>query len=94
MDEVRFVDIELSKQSESFAAAIDKDGFLYSWGQNQYGQLGVGDFRNRKLPTKIPQLRKKHIRSIACGAHFLVALGKDVDGSKPKKERKHQLNEG
>jgi len=32
MDDTRFVDISLSKSSESFAAAVDIDGFLYSSG--------------------------------------------------------------
>ena len=79
MDDVRFIEVAISKQADSFCAAVDDQGFLYSWGQNQYGQLGFGDFRNRKLPTKVPQLRKKRIKQIACGSNFLVALGKDVE---------------
>ena len=62
MEDVKFVDVSISKGLESFATAVDTNGFLYTWGQNQYGQLGLGDFRPRKLPTKVPQLRKKKIR--------------------------------
>jgi hypothetical protein len=32
MDEVKFVELEVSKQADSFAAAIDRDGFMYTWG--------------------------------------------------------------
>lgn len=34
---VRFKDLSLSKGRESFGIAIDIDGFLYSWGDNQTG---------------------------------------------------------
>ena len=37
---IRFKDVSLGKGRESFAAAIDSDGFLYSWGDNASGQLG------------------------------------------------------
>jgi len=35
---------------------LDKDGNLYSWGTNSYGQLGLGQSNNnskRALPSKI-----------------------------------------
>ena len=32
MDEVKFVDVSVSKGMESFAAAVDTNGFLYAWG--------------------------------------------------------------
>lgn len=34
MDDIRFVDFSISKGMDSFAAAIDVDGFIYSWGLN------------------------------------------------------------
>jgi alpha-tubulin suppressor-like RCC1 family protein len=75
---VRFKDISLGKGRESFGVALDTDGFVYSWGDNQTGQLGQGDFSVRKLPTKINQLRKKKVCQVQCGAGFVAALGKDV----------------
>jgi hypothetical protein len=32
MDDLRFVDIQISKGLDSFASAIDNDGFIYTWG--------------------------------------------------------------
>ena len=45
--------------------AILEDGSLYAWGNNSYGQLGVGDEVNRNTPTKVnlPGKIKKLITS-------------------------------
>jgi len=31
--------------------ALTKNGFLFSWGLNVYGQLGIGDFVDRNEPV-------------------------------------------
>jgi alpha-tubulin suppressor-like RCC1 family protein len=36
-----------------FILALDSQGSVWSCGSNQYGQLGVGDFINRRTPTQI-----------------------------------------
>jgi alpha-tubulin suppressor-like RCC1 family protein len=53
LDDIRFVGISMSKSPDSFMAALDQDGGVYSWGNNQFGQLGLGDFRQRKVPSKV-----------------------------------------
>lgn len=40
----------MGKGKESFGASVDIDGFIYTWGDNSSGQLGLGDFINRKIP--------------------------------------------
>ena len=46
---------------------------LYSWGDNSYGQLGLGDRNKRQLPIVIDSLSSCQIISIACGEnHSLV----------------------
>jgi alpha-tubulin suppressor-like RCC1 family protein len=52
-EDVRFRDISLGKGKESFGSALDIEGFLYTWGDNNSGQLGQGDFAPKRLPTKI-----------------------------------------
>jgi alpha-tubulin suppressor-like RCC1 family protein len=34
-------------------SAIKTDGSLWTWGHNQYGQLGLGDVNNRSSPTQV-----------------------------------------
>ena len=31
--------------------AVTSSGFLFSWGLNFYGQLGLGDYNDRSIPT-------------------------------------------
>jgi alpha-tubulin suppressor-like RCC1 family protein len=37
----------------SFCLALTEEGFLYAWGKNYSGQLGVGDESRRFEPTKV-----------------------------------------
>ena len=36
-----------------FTLALKADGSLWSWGQNAYGQLGLGDTASRSDPTRV-----------------------------------------
>ncbi|WP_027390899.1 LamG-like jellyroll fold domain-containing protein [Chrysiogenes arsenatis] len=36
--------------------AIANDGTIYAWGDNQYGQLGLGDTNNRVSPTVVNEI--------------------------------------
>ena len=38
---------------DGFFIAIRSDGTLWSWGENTYGQLGLGDTTNRTSPTQV-----------------------------------------
>ena len=62
----------------SFGCSIDEKQQLYSWGTNQSGELGVGDFDRRGKPTLISYLKNKRVNSVACGGEFAIALGKTV----------------
>ncbi|MFZ9056589.1 MAG: gliding motility-associated C-terminal domain-containing protein [Flavobacteriaceae bacterium] len=41
------------KASERVSFAINSDGEMYAWGNNNYGQLGVGDFSTKQVPTLV-----------------------------------------
>ena len=47
--------------------ALTKNGFLYSWGINFNGQLGLGDFDDRHLPVLVRDLLGTRVSKIACG---------------------------
>jgi len=46
---------KIVKVSAGFAhtAVVTLDGELYTWGNNRYGQLGLGDFEPRKFPALV-----------------------------------------
>ena len=52
--------------------AIDTEGYLYAWGSNDDGQLGLGDTKDRYTPTKVGD---KTWKSIACDAHTIAIEG-------------------
>ena len=43
---------------EYHALAIDKDGYLWSWGRNEYGQLGTGSLIDETVPTLVTSYTK------------------------------------
>ncbi len=57
------------------AAAIDSKGNLYTWGNNDCGQLGLGDLVSRNKPTKVdvPEATK-----VWCGNKVTYVQTKDL----------------
>src|SRR5580693_6434843 len=55
---------------------LTKDG-LYSFGYNEYGQLGLGNNTDQNIPHKITQFNSNTIVSIACGRNHSLVLTKD-----------------
>lgn len=61
----------------TFTLMLDEAGHVWSCGKNNFGQLGVGDYRNRLGLTHVEALT--NIEEIAAG--FLHALALDNEGS-------------
>lgn len=40
-----------------FSVALSVQGEIYAWGENNYGQLGLGDYQLRVLPAKMPSTK-------------------------------------
>ena len=56
--------------------ALSEDGRVWMWGDNTYGQLGMGNYDDLLIPTIVPGLPK--IKRIACGSWHVMAL--DING--------------
>jgi alpha-tubulin suppressor-like RCC1 family protein len=52
--------------------AIKTNGTIWSWGKNQYGQLGLSDYTNRNTPTAIGN--ESDWNSVVAGWDYTVAL--------------------
>ena len=58
-----------------YTAGIKRDGTLWTWGINTYGQLGLGDTVERSSPTQVG-LFNDWIH-ISCGNNFMTAIRSD-----------------
>ena len=62
------------------AVALCRDGRLFSWGQNENGQLGLGDNRQRQKPVEIYTFPagSNFVKDVACGeAHTIATTSLD-----------------
>ena len=57
------------------AAVVSRSGTCYTWGPNDVGQLGHGDFLPRQTPQRVKQLEGKRVTQIGLGEDFVIALG-------------------
>ena len=51
---------------------LTHEGDVYAWGQNDHGQLGLGDRVDRKVPTVVESLRGRDVHTIAAGNGFTL----------------------
>jgi alpha-tubulin suppressor-like RCC1 family protein len=66
--------------SATHCAAIDVDGNVYTWGRNERGQLGHGDYIARGTPTKVGgALKGLKCVSVSCGKNHTAVVTEDGD---------------
>ncbi|KYN03844.1 RCC1 and BTB domain-containing protein 1 [Cyphomyrmex costatus] len=58
----------------TFTIVVMDNGNVYSWGINRYGQLDVGDERDRLMPCQLNSLKGIVIVKVACGYAHTLAL--------------------
>lgn len=51
---------------------------VYSFGRNDFGQLGSGDTIDRKLPSPVESLRGQCVTSLACGQYHTVVSTMEI----------------
>jgi alpha-tubulin suppressor-like RCC1 family protein len=60
----------------AFTCALKTDGTLWCWGNNEYGQLGTGDTRNRLTPVQVRELGAD-VHAASLGSGFACARKND-----------------
>lgn len=53
---------------------VTATSLVFAWGDNSYGQLGLGDVRNRKSPAMVNGLWALPVRQLAAGVSHSAAL--------------------
>lgn len=67
------IEIKQVACGENHCLALDKNGNVWSWGSNQYYQLGNTNEASVLTPTKVQGLN--NIKKIACGTYNSFAVG-------------------
>jgi alpha-tubulin suppressor-like RCC1 family protein len=57
-----------------FTAAIRTDGKVFAWGDNSYGQLGIGNKTTQLTPQQVSFSYGQFIRTVACGDYHMVMM--------------------
>ncbi|KAJ6626604.1 regulator of chromosome condensation 1/beta-lactamase-inhibitor protein II [Mycena sp. CBHHK59/15] len=62
---------------ERYTLAVDENGFLYSWGEGNASQLGLGNVSNAKTPTRIANtaLKAHRVTAASAGGQHVLLLG-------------------
>ncbi|MDR2152811.1 MAG: hypothetical protein LBO72_08320 [Helicobacteraceae bacterium] len=65
---------EIASSGFGYTLALDVSGEVYATGNNEFGQLGLGDKKNRDTFTPVSSLKDKKIIAIAAGRSHSLAL--------------------
>ncbi len=71
--------VKLLAAGEAHNLAVTEDNQVYSWGNGEDGQLGLGNYLHSRLPRQILHLQTENITQIACGkACSMAVTSRDV----------------
>jgi hypothetical protein len=61
---------------EDLICVLDVNNYVYTWGRNEVGQLGLGDTETQKDACSVEILNDREMVSICAGKNFVICLGK------------------
>jgi len=68
-----FIDVQINN---GFGLALDSNSNIYSWGENENGQLGIGNLENKSELTLVKKLLGKNINKFSKGfSDFCMGIG-------------------
>jgi len=59
------------------SGCVTESGHVYTWGNNYYGRLGLGDENNRYSPTLVEALAGEFCVQISCGGYHTMAINRE-----------------
>ncbi|NXB90830.1 HERC5 ligase, partial [Vidua chalybeata] len=59
------------------STTVSLSGAVYSWGKNSFGQLGLGDTKDKDCPTYVGALGHWKAIFVSCGADHTAVLSKE-----------------
>ena len=65
---------DLCSDDSSQSVVYSKDVFIYSWGKNKYGELGLNTARGALYPSAVKSLKLSVINSMALGGRNSMIL--------------------
>jgi alpha-tubulin suppressor-like RCC1 family protein len=58
----------------NYSSAVTQEGFIYTWGNGEFGRLGYVDVSRQPVPRPIVELKDQTIVKIALGYYHAAAI--------------------
>ncbi|XP_076910126.1 ultraviolet-B receptor UVR8-like [Bidens hawaiensis] len=73
------VNVKMVAAGAEHTVAITEDGELYGWGWGRYGNLGLGDRKDRMIPEKASIINEEKMVLVACGWRHTISVSSSGD---------------